>query len=76
LILAAVSFAACDKSDLEIEKERLQKEAAKLKNKIDSTAKAIDEGKKSLDSLAYRIKKDSSEIDSLMKKINPLKKLN
>ena len=53
--------------------EKIRKDAEALKLKIDSTQAALDSGFKELDSLMYRIKKDSAEIDSLMKKMNPLK---
>lgn len=75
LILAGI-LSGCGKSDLDKEKERIQREAAALKNKIDSAQTKVDSAKKELDSLMYRIRKDSVSIDSMMKKINPLKKLN
>jgi len=65
---------SCGKSDTEREKERIMKEAAELKAKIDSAQVRIDSGKKELDSLMYRIKKDSVSIDSLVKKLTPFRK--
>lgn len=76
--LALLSFTflllSCGKSEIEIQKERLQKEADALKKKIDSTQVKIDSAWKDYDSLERRIKKESHEIDSMMKLINPLKK--
>ncbi len=66
---------SCGKSDLELEKERIRKDAAILKAKIDSSQAQLDSGKKELENLMYKINKDSSKIDSLMKEINPLKKI-
>ncbi len=75
LILIPVLFfiAGCGKSDLEIEKEKIRQQALELQQKIDSAQNIIDSERVSLDSLIYRIKKDSVEIDSMMKKINKLK---
>lgn len=64
----------CGKSELDIQKEKIQQQANELRSKIDSTQNAIDSARVSLDSLRYRISKDSLEIDSMMKNINPLKK--
>lgn len=70
---AFILLAGCGKSELDNQKERIQKQADELRIKIDSTQNAIDSARVSLDSLTYKIKKDSSGIDSMMKKINPLK---
>ena len=63
----------CGKSEIEIQKEKIRQQADELRIKIDSTQNAIDSARAGLDSLMYKIRKDSSEIDSMMKKINPLK---
>ncbi len=74
ILLTGFLFLSCGKSELEQEKEKIRKESNDLKMKIDSSHIAVDSAKKDLDKLMYRLKRDSSEIDSLMKKINPLKK--
>lgn len=76
VLLVSIFSAGCGKDELELEKERIRKDADILKSKIDSSQAKVDQGRKELDSLMYQLKKDSSEIDSLMKKINPLKKIN
>lgn len=68
-----ILLAGCGKSDLEIEKEKIRQQALELQQKIDSAQNIIDSERVSLDSLKYRIKSDSVEIDSMMKKINKLK---
>lgn len=68
-----LSAAGCGKSDLELEKERLRKEASELKSKIDSTNAVIESGKKEIDSLMNKISKESKSIDSLKMKIDKLK---
>lgn len=74
LLLAFILIAGCGKSELDIQKEKIRQEANELRMKIDSTQNAIDSARVSLDSLAYKLKKDSVGIDSMMKKINPLRK--
>jgi hypothetical protein len=75
LIIFSTLFicAGCGKSDLEIEKEKIRKQALELKQKIDSTQYVIDSERVSLDSLMYKIKNDSAQVDSIMKKINKFK---
>jgi peptidoglycan hydrolase CwlO-like protein len=75
LILTFVLLNGCGKSEVDIEKDNLQKQSNELKIKIDSSQVRIDSAKKELDSLMYKFKQDSAEVDSLMKKINPLKKI-
>ncbi|MCB0728253.1 MAG: hypothetical protein KDD00_12370 [Ignavibacteriae bacterium] len=73
LLSVIVLFTGCGKSDLEIEKEKIRQQALELQQKIDSTQNIIDSERVSLDSLMYKVKKDSGEIDSMMKKIKKLK---
>ncbi|MBL8007905.1 MAG: hypothetical protein JNJ56_10255 [Ignavibacteria bacterium] len=68
-----LSAAGCGKSDLELEKERLRKEAAELKSRLDSTSAFIESEKKEVDSLMNKITKESKAIDSLKMKIDKLK---
>jgi len=72
-ILAAslLLIAGCGKSQQELEKERIQKEADDLRRKIDSTSKYIEKERKSLDSNIKSIDSISKEIDKLQKKIEP-----
>lgn len=74
-ILAAsiMLLAGCGKSQQELEKERIQKEADELKRRIDSTSKYIENEKKSLDSNVKRIDSLSNQINKLQKKIEPKK---
>lgn len=76
IFLSSVIFlclTGCGKSEMELEKERLRKEASELNAKIDSTSAVIESGKKELDSLMDKISKESKAIDSLKKKIDKLK---
>ncbi|MBK8554188.1 MAG: hypothetical protein IPL53_25330 [Ignavibacteria bacterium] len=73
IFVIGLLFISCDKSELELQKERIRKDAAELKQKIDSTQARIDSGRKELDSLMYKIEKTTDELDSLTKRMNPLK---
>ena len=73
-LLTFILIAGCGKSELEIQKEKIRQQADELRMKIDSTQNAIDSARVNLDSLAYKLKKDSVSIDSVMKKINPMRK--
>lgn len=74
IVLIGLVTAGCGKNDLEQEKDKVQKQSNELKMVIDSTQIKIDSAKKDLNRLMYKLKRDSAEIDSLMKKINPLRK--
>lgn len=71
-VIGLLTF-SCGKSELEEQTERIRKEAVELKQRIDSTQARIDSGRKELDTLMYKIEKTSDEIDSLTKRMNPLK---
>jgi len=73
-LLAFILITGCGKSELDLQKEKIRQQADELRMKIDSTQNVIDSARVNLDSLVYKLKKDSVGIDSMMKKINPLKK--
>lgn len=66
-------IAGCGKSQEELEKERIQKEAAELKRRIDSTSQYIERERKSLDSNVKKIDSLSTEINKIQKQIEPKK---
>lgn len=73
ILIPVILTFGCGKSELELEKERIQKEALELKAKIDSTSAKIDAGKKEVDSLMDKINRESKSIDSLKERIDKLK---
>ncbi|MEO8211192.1 MAG: lipoprotein [bacterium] len=81
IILFLFLLSGCNNEEAENEKMRndqkefIQQQTDALKQKIDSSKSKLDSAQKDFDNMKYRIKKDSVEIDSLMKKINPLKKI-
>jgi len=72
--LIVISGCAKDNSEMELQKEKLRKEAAMLKAKIDSTQKKIDSSKIDLDSLGNKINIEIKSIDSMNKIIESKKK--
>ncbi len=79
LLVLLFIVAGCGKSQLELDKERIQKEADDLKRKIDSTSKYIkvekrsmDSIKETIDSLSYKIEDTKKKLD----KMDPLKQNN
>lgn len=66
-------ISSCGKSELDLKKEEIMKQAGELKAKIDSTQKKIDSAQKDFDSLKRIIIRDSLSVDSVMKKIIPIK---
>lgn len=66
--------AGCGKSELELQKEKLRKDAADLKVKIDSTQQKINTSAKELDSMKGRTEAEIKTIDSLKKVIESLNK--
>lgn len=69
-----VVTSGCGKSDLELQKEKLRKDAAELKAKIDSSQAKVDYSVKELDSLKSKTDDELRSIDSLKKVIESLNK--
>ena len=65
-------IAGCGKSQQELEKERIQKEANELRHKIDSTNKYIENERKSIDSITKQIDSLSYKIDDTKKKLDKM----
>jgi peptidoglycan hydrolase CwlO-like protein len=66
-------FSSCGKSETELAKERIRREAAELKIKIDSLKGETEAGQKSLDSLRRNAERESKSIDSLKNEIEKLR---
>ncbi|MBX7046845.1 MAG: hypothetical protein K1X86_13530 [Ignavibacteria bacterium] len=77
VILSLFIISGCGKSQMDLEKERIEKEAADLKKRIDSMSTYINKEKQSLDSGKTRLDSLSKQIDDAKKKIdNQSKQLN
>lgn len=81
IILLLYLIPGCNNEEAEKEilrkeqKEFIQEQTDALRQMIDSTKAKLDSAQRDFDSLSYRVRRDSVEIDSLMKKINPLKNI-
>jgi peptidoglycan hydrolase CwlO-like protein len=73
-LLLLIVTSGCGKSELELQKEKLRKDAAELKVKIDSTQQKVNTSVKELDSLKYKTDQELKTIDSLKKVIESLDK--